>query len=83
MYQEERRNIVGETWIVEDRVLNTAKTKNTERLTIRRTRTRALLLECGHAIAVTRFMSKIPTKNTRCPECENPAADAYFASIAT
>lgn len=81
MYQEERRNVVGETWVEEDEVVKTKTTKNTERMTIHRTRTRAILLECGHAVKVTRFTSKIPTSNTTCPECTKPAADAYFANI--
>lgn len=80
MYQEERRNVVGETWVEEDEVVKTKTTKNTERLTIHRTRTRALLLDCGHTVKVTRFTAKIPTNNTRCSECEKPAAEAYFAS---
>lgn len=80
MYQEERRTIVGETWIEEDVVVKTRSTKNTERMTIKRTRTRAILLECGHAVKVTRFAAKIPTNNTRCPECEEPAREAYFAT---
>jgi hypothetical protein len=78
MYQEERRAIVGETWVEEDKVVKTLTTKNTERLTIKRTRTRAILLECGHAIKVTRF-DAVPTNNTRCRECEKPAADAWYA----
>lgn len=82
MYKEERRNIVGETWVEEDEVVKTKTTKNTERMTIHRTRTRALLLDCGHAVKVTRFTANIPTNNTRCSECEKPAADAYFARIA-
>jgi hypothetical protein len=83
MYQEERRNIVGETWVEEEEVVKTKSTKNTERMTIHRTRTRALILECGHAVKVTRFTANIPTNNTRCSECERPAIDAHLARIAS
>lgn len=74
------RRIVGETWIEKDEVKKSRITKNTERMTIERTRHRAILLECGHAIPVTHF-SKVPASNTYCPECERPAMDAYWAVI--
>lgn len=77
-YKEERRKVVGETWVEEDKVVKSRSTKNTERLTIHRTRTRAILLECGHAIKMTRFGVKVPTSNTRCPECERPAREAAW-----
>ncbi|WP_455233544.1 hypothetical protein [Geopseudomonas aromaticivorans] len=81
LYPEERRKVVGETWIEEDKIKKCRETPNTQRLTIERTRTRALLLDCGHAIKVTSFRTnKIPTQNTRCTVCEKPAADAYFAA---
>lgn len=66
-----RRKIVGETWINADVVVKERITKNTAKFVIHRTRTRALLLECGHALEVTRF-NKVPTRNTVCHACDLP-----------
>ena len=70
-----RRKIVGETWIEVDRVAKSTKTKNTEKSVIHRERHRAIVLECGHAIEVTRFR-KVPASNTICHECDRPRAEA-------
>lgn len=66
-----RRKIVGETWIQVDTVVKETVTKNTAKYMIQRTRTRAILLECGHALEVTRF-KKVPTNNTICHACDLP-----------
>ena len=70
-YPDARRKIVGETWIQVDTVVKETVTKNTARYVIHRTRTRAILLECGHALEVTRFR-KVPTSNTTCHVCDMP-----------
>lgn len=70
-YPDARRKVVGETWIEVDTVVKTTTTKNTEKSVIHRSRTRAILLECGHALEVTRFR-KIPTCNTMCHVCDLP-----------
>lgn len=68
-FPDARRKIVGETWIDVDVVVKERITKNTAKFVIHRTRTRALLLECGHALEVTRF-NKVPTRNTVCHACD-------------
>ena len=70
-FPDARRKIVGETFIVVDVVVKETITKNTAKSVIHRTRTRALLLDCGHAIEVTRF-KKVPTHNTICHVCDLP-----------
>ena len=70
-YPDARRKVVGETWIEVDTVVKTTTTKNTEKSVIHRSRTRAILLECGHALEVTRFR-KVPTCNTICHVCDLP-----------
>ena len=70
-FPDARRKIVGETLICVDVVAKETITKNTAKSVIHRTRTRALLLECGHAIEVTRF-NKVPTRNTICHVCDLP-----------
>lgn len=70
-FQDARRKIVGETWIEVDTVVKETVTKNTARYVIHRTRTRAILLECGHALEVTRF-KKAPASNTTCHICDSP-----------
>ncbi len=75
-----RRKVVAETWIEVDKVVKVTKTKNTEKSIIQRSRTRAIVLDCGHAIEVTRFV-KVPTNNTICHECDRPRADAERASM--
>lgn len=77
---EARRKVVGETWIEVDKVIKVTKTKNTEKSVIHRSRTRAIVLECGHAIEVTRFV-KVPTHNTICHECDRPRAEAQHAKL--
>lgn len=69
-FSDSRRKVVGEAWIYVDEVIKTTTTKNTMKCVIHRTRTRAILLECGHKIEVTRF-NKVPTLNTRCHACES------------
>lgn len=71
VFPDARRKIVGETWIHVDKVVKETVTKNTAKSVIHRTRTRAILLECGHALEVTRFR-KIPTNNTVCHVCDLP-----------
>lgn len=75
-----RRKIVGETWVEADKVVKVTKTKNTEKLVIHRSRTRAILLDCGHAIEVTRF-AKVPANNTVCHECDRPRREAELAEV--
>jgi len=70
-FPDARRKVVGETWIQVDKVMKETVTKNTARCVIHRTRTRAILLECGHALEVTRF-KKVPTHNTTCHVCDLP-----------
>lgn len=73
-FPDARRKIVGETFIHVihiDVVVKETITKNTAKSVIHRTRTRALLLECGHAIEVTGF-NKAPTRNTICHVCDLP-----------
>ncbi|KPM66719.1 hypothetical protein HB13667_08055 [Pseudomonas putida] len=70
-FPDARRKVVGETWIQVDKVVKETVTKNTARYVIHRTRTRAILLECGHALEVTRF-KKVPTNNTICHACDLP-----------
>lgn len=79
-HAEARRKIVGETWVEVDKVVKTTTTKNTEKLVIHRSRTRAILLDCGHAIEVTRF-TKVPTSNTVCHECDRPRFEAKWAEM--
>lgn len=71
VFPDARRKIVGETFIHVDVVVKEIITKNTAKSVIHRTRTRALLLECGHSIEVTRF-NKVPTRNTICHVCDLP-----------
>lgn len=68
-YSDFRRKVVGEAWIDEDKVVKTTTTKNTMRCVIHRTRSRAILLECGHKVAVTLY-AKVPSNNTWCRACE-------------
>jgi hypothetical protein len=70
-FPDARRKIVGETFIHVDVVVKEIITKNTAKSVIHRTRTRALLLECGHPVEVTRF-NKVPTRNTICHVCDLP-----------
>jgi len=63
-----RRNIVGFGEIIEERIKKENKTKNTLEQVIVRKITKAIILDCGHKIKVTRF-NKVPTKNTECYEC--------------
>jgi intein/homing endonuclease len=69
--EEARRKIIGETWIEIDKVVKVTETKNTIKSVIHRTKVRAISLECGHSIEVTRFQ-KVPTSNTLCHECDRP-----------
>lgn len=68
-FSDSRRLVVGDTWLEVEKIVKVTKTKNTEKSVIHRSRTRAIVLECGHAVEVTRFL-KVPTKNTWCHECE-------------
>lgn len=70
---EVRRKVTGETWITVDTQVKCTTTKNTVKSVIHRTSTRAIVLDCGHAIEVTRF-NKVPTNNTRCYDCEQQNA---------
>ena len=70
-FPDARRKIVGETWVSVDVVVKETLTKNTAKSVIHRTRTRAILLECGHALEVTQF-KKVPTNNTICRVCDLP-----------
>jgi hypothetical protein len=70
-FPDARRKIVGESWIQVDKVVKEKITKNTAKSVIHRTLTRAILLECGHALEVTRF-TKVPTSNTICRVCDLP-----------
>lgn len=68
-FSDSRRKVVGETWVQVEKIVKVTKTKNTEKSVIHSSRTRAIVLECGHSIEVTRFL-KVPTSNTWCHECE-------------
>ena len=63
-----RRNIVGFGEIINERIKKKKKKKNTLEQVIVRKTTKAIVLDCGHKIKVTRF-KKVPTKNTQCYEC--------------
>lgn len=64
-----RRNVVGFDVITTETIKKERKTKNIIIQTIVRTTSKAIKLDCGHLISVTRF-NKVPTKNTRCTQCE-------------
>jgi hypothetical protein len=63
--------IVGKALIVRERVISEKVTKNTRRTRVERHEEVALLLECGHAVALGRFGAAIPKHNTTC-YCEDP-----------
>jgi hypothetical protein len=79
-YEEVRRKIVGETWIETDTVAKQRATKNTETLTIKRHRVRAIVLECGHSRPVTAFIGKVPSGSTACTECSIEHNKEFIAS---
>jgi len=66
---EIRRKVVGLGEIKTETIRKEKKTRNTVTQTIIRKTVKAIVLDCGHKIEVTRF-NKVPTSNTRCYECE-------------
>ena len=66
---EIRRKVIGETTIVTERVCKEFKSKNVTRQVVEKRTVKAIVLDCGHKISFSHF-NKVPTKNTRCYECE-------------
>ena len=67
---EVRQNIIGTEDITKERILKEFKSKNVTRQIIEKRTVKAIKLECGHKISFSNF-AKVPTKNTRCYECES------------
>lgn len=63
-----RRKVVGESEIVTERIKKEIRTKNTLKQTIEKVTVKAIKLECGHLVAVTRY-KKVPKNNTTCWRC--------------
>ena len=62
-----RFKIIGYTEIVREKILKERKTKNIHKETIRRTKYKAAVLECGHNKKLTDIGSK--SKSTFCAKC--------------
>lgn len=71
--------IVGKALIVTERRISEKITKNTKRTRIEHHEEAALLLECGHAVALGRFGAVVPKTSTTCDTCEHPEYDAQRA----
>lgn len=71
---EVRRNVVGECEIVTETVKKCRSTKNVKTETVIRRTEKAVLLGCGHKIPYSSFQ-KVPTKNTRCYDCQRELTD--------
>ena len=69
MIDEVRCNVVGDGEVVLERIKEVYDYKRVSRQTLDRVIIKTIKLSCGHEID-TRFFKKIPTKNTRCYECE-------------
>jgi hypothetical protein len=66
---EIRRQVVGESTITTEDIKKEFVSKNVTRQIIERKTVKAIELDCGHKISCANF-NKVPTKNTRCCECE-------------
>lgn len=66
---EIRRRVTGEDFIVTEKIKKVVTTANITTETVIRRSERAIVLDCGHLIGVTKF-AKVPTSNTRCKQCE-------------
>lgn len=67
------RKIIGEIWVVSERIKKETKTKNTVTQTVIRKTVRHIDLDCGHSLPATEF-NKTPKNKAKCFQC---AKDQY------
>lgn len=67
---EIRRQVIGTDYIYSMKVKKERKTKNILTRHIVERKEKAIILDCGHKIGFTNFLSGAPTMNCRCRECE-------------